>query len=158
MKQKYHWVHFVLANYFWVWGLSQNVISIPNGTPLKKIYFSIASKYEYHRSSLLSVRPKIHFPFSVLGPYLAWIYAGLVHNTIAPVCSHVQHVYSLWKLHFLGVIYHLQLLKVFLLLLQFPETWREVLHENIPIRTEVFKVSQSHPIFQLKVTINSHVL
>lgn len=52
----------MLAIYYWTWSLPSSLINIPSKTPLKKTYFSSASKCQLEIASCLRVEECVHIP------------------------------------------------------------------------------------------------
>lgn len=63
-----HEVHFVLANYSWVWDPPWSSADTPSDSCLVKINFPFTNQNQLQMVSWLGIGPCVHISLSVLGP------------------------------------------------------------------------------------------
>lgn len=104
-------------------------------------------------SFLVGVGACVHFLLSVLGPCLAWIYAGPACAVTVPMSSHVHQSSGIWKMLF--SLSHPSSDSCNLSTSSsawIPDPWGEWFNEDIPFRIECSKVSYSLHILHFCVS------
>ena len=87
IKPQAYGVQFVLANYYYLWGLFWDVFDTPSDAPLGKTYFPFLCRYLLQTAPWLEVGPCVLFP---LPQFSTWICSGLMYAATVSTSSGVN--------------------------------------------------------------------